>query len=316
MIMASQQNSTHVDPRSPRHWNNGSDRHTATRAAGAGPYLLGSSPAELDRLTFQSSILRPITERLFREAGLAEGMTVLDLGCGPGDVSFLAAEMVGPSGRVIGIDQAPEPIALARQRARERGIRNVEFEHTTIADFSSPVWFDAVVGRYILVHQADPTSCIRHVKRFIKPNGLFALHEISLRHGFRSYPRVPLWDRAGDWLIAAFSQTTPEWDHATRLVEHFVAAGLRCPTLFSEILCGSGKGSPLYAWVAETVKTVLPTLAASGVTTAEEVAIHTLSERLRHAVVAADAQIEGPMQICGWARLSGAADWEAARSPF
>jgi ubiquinone/menaquinone biosynthesis C-methylase UbiE len=58
-------------------------------------------------------ILRPITERLFREAGVKEGMRVLDLGCGPGDVSFLAAEMVGASGWVIGIDQAPEAITLA-----------------------------------------------------------------------------------------------------------------------------------------------------------------------------------------------------------
>jgi ubiquinone/menaquinone biosynthesis C-methylase UbiE len=106
-------------------------------------------------------ILRPITERLFREAGIKQGMRVLDLGCGPGDVSFLAAVIVGSSGWVTGIDQAPEAISLARKRTREEGIRNVDFEQTTIGEFSSPVQFDAVVGRYILVHQADPTTFIR-----------------------------------------------------------------------------------------------------------------------------------------------------------
>jgi ubiquinone/menaquinone biosynthesis C-methylase UbiE len=98
-------------------------------------YILGSSPAELDRLTLQAMILRPITERLFREAGVTEGMRVLDLGCGPGDVSFLAAEMVGPSGWVIGVDQAPEAIALARDRAREKRVTNVDFELTPIETF-------------------------------------------------------------------------------------------------------------------------------------------------------------------------------------
>jgi ubiquinone/menaquinone biosynthesis C-methylase UbiE len=77
-------------------------------------YFLGSTPAELKRLRFQATILRPITERLLREAGIKEGMRVLDLGCGPGDVSFLAAEIVGPSGSVLGIDQAPEAIGAAR----------------------------------------------------------------------------------------------------------------------------------------------------------------------------------------------------------
>jgi SAM-dependent methyltransferase len=267
----------------------------------------------LGRLTLQAMILRPITERLFRQAGIKQGMRVLDLGCGPGDVSFLAAEIVGPSGSVIGIDQAPEAIALARERTRENRIRNVDFELTTIEDFSSPVQFDAVVGRYILVHQADPTAFIRHVMRFIGPNGVLALHEVSLvRHHLRSYPPVPLWDRAGDWLIAAFNPNVPGRDAATRLVEHFTAAGLRCPSLFAEILIGGGESSPAYAWTAETVRSLLPVLFASGIATAEEVSIETLEVRLRNAIVAANAQVEGPVQICGWARVSGTADWEAA----
>lgn len=269
-------------------------------------YILGSSPAELDRLRFQAMILRPITERLFREAGMKEGMRVLDLGCGPGDVSFIAAEMVGPSGWVIGVDQAPEAIALARDRAREKCIKNVDFEVTSIETFSSPVQFDAVVGRYILVHQTDPATFIGHVMRFIRPDGVIALHEINTRHHVRSYPTVPIWDRAGDWLTAVFNPDNPGRDAATRLVEHFVTAGLCCPILFAEIPTGGGESSPLYAWIAETIRSVMPVLTASGIATEEEVSIETLEGRLRDSVVAANAQVEFPAQICGWARLSGA----------
>jgi ubiquinone/menaquinone biosynthesis C-methylase UbiE len=279
----------------------GSVQSSASKAADATLNVLGNSQAELGRLTFQAMILRPITERLFREAGITQGMRVLDLGCGPGDVSFLAAEIVGSSGCVIGIDRDPVAIALARDRARQQGIRNVAFEQTGIEEFSSAVQFDAVVGRCILVFQPDPPAFLRYVMRFIGPNGVLALHEISLRHRFRSNPTVSLWDRAGDWLVAGFNS---ERDVATRLVEHFMAADLRFPTRFAEIPIGGGASSPLYAWTAETIRSLLPAIAASGIATAGEISVETLEERLRDAVVAANAQVEFIPQICGWARLS------------
>jgi ubiquinone/menaquinone biosynthesis C-methylase UbiE len=266
-------------------------------------YFLGSTPAELKRLRFQATILRPITERLLREAGVKEGMRVLDLGCGPGDVSFLAAEMVGPSGSVLGIDQAHEAVAAAKDGARHNGIKNVDFEVTTVEAFTSSVRFDAAVGRYVLFHQSDPTAFIRHVMRHIEPNGVIAMHEISPRHRFRSYPTVPEWDKTGDWLTAAFHPDNPGRDAATRLVEHFVTAGLPCPMLFTEIPTGGGEDSPLYAWTAETVRSVIAVLAASAIATEDEISIDTLEDRLRTSVVAAKAQVEWPAQICGWTKL-------------
>ena len=68
-------------------------------------YILGHSPAEIQRLKDQAEILRPITKRLLLSTGICLGMKVLDVGCGAGDVAMLAAELVGPSGSVIGIDR-------------------------------------------------------------------------------------------------------------------------------------------------------------------------------------------------------------------
>jgi ubiquinone/menaquinone biosynthesis C-methylase UbiE len=60
-------------------------------------------------------MLRPITERLLRSAGIEPGMRVLDIGCGAGDVSMLAAELVGSTGSVVGIDRneigSPPPLS-------------------------------------------------------------------------------------------------------------------------------------------------------------------------------------------------------------
>src|SRR6516225_8474380 len=68
------------------------------------PYILGHSDAEISRLQTQAAILRPITERLLRNAGIRSGMRVLDVGTGAGDVAILAAQLVGPNGSVVGID--------------------------------------------------------------------------------------------------------------------------------------------------------------------------------------------------------------------
>ena len=77
-------------------------------------YLLGSAPRELQRLIRQSQIINPVTERLLRQTAVKQGMRVLDVGCGAGDVSLLAAELVGASGSIIGIDRSPEAIAMAK----------------------------------------------------------------------------------------------------------------------------------------------------------------------------------------------------------
>ena len=67
-------------------------------------YVLGQAPEAIQRLLKQGQLLNPFTRRVLKEAGITAGMKVLDLGCGPGDVSLLAAELVGETGRVLGVD--------------------------------------------------------------------------------------------------------------------------------------------------------------------------------------------------------------------
>lgn len=82
-------------------------------------YALGHSSRELDRLTFQASVFASFTSQLFVQAGIKPGMRILDVGSGSGDVSFLAAELVGEGGHVLGVDRS----AAAVERARGRAIR-------------------------------------------------------------------------------------------------------------------------------------------------------------------------------------------------
>jgi ubiquinone/menaquinone biosynthesis C-methylase UbiE len=119
-------------------------------------YILGHEQSEIDRLMVQSAVMRPFTERVFKAAGMSTGMRVLDLGCGPGDVSMLAANLVGPSGSVIGIDRSLEVISIAERRAGQAGLSHVSFKNVALEKFADTDAFDRVVGRFVLIYQSDP----------------------------------------------------------------------------------------------------------------------------------------------------------------
>ena len=90
-------------------------------------YILGRGEAETWHLIGQARFHDPFTRRLLEKAALKEGMRVLDGGSGAGDVALLAAELVGPRGGVMGVDQNPAILEVARKRAREVGLVNVTF---------------------------------------------------------------------------------------------------------------------------------------------------------------------------------------------
>ena len=90
-------------------------------AHAAGGYVFGSSAAEITRLNELAELLQPSTRQVLREAGITDGMTVLDIGCGPGSVAFLNAELVGRAGSVTGIDRDPAMLATARAHALSSG---------------------------------------------------------------------------------------------------------------------------------------------------------------------------------------------------
>lgn len=76
-------------------------------------YVVGSADPELRRPQTISVLYWNITRRWLENAGIGPGMSVVDVGCGPGNVTLLAADLVGPTGSVVGVDGASEALALA-----------------------------------------------------------------------------------------------------------------------------------------------------------------------------------------------------------
>jgi 2-polyprenyl-3-methyl-5-hydroxy-6-metoxy-1,4-benzoquinol methylase len=265
-------------------------------------YVLGHAPEELRRLILQAVTLRPFTARLLRDAKIGPGMRVLDLGCGAGDVTMLVAEMVGPSGSVVGIDRSAEAIALARERIGDTGRNNIAFAQCAVEDYPVVAPFDAVVGRYILIHQSDPVGLLRAATCLLRPGGIIAFHEPEFGR-LRSIPTVEIWDETAHAIVEVFRRTLPHYDIAGRLIGLFADARLPCPKVSCEVPIGGGTASPLYAWLAETLRSLSPQISQLGMATGDLMPIDSLESRLRAATVAASSQVEGPGQICAWAKL-------------
>ncbi len=121
------------------------------------------------------TFLRPTVTALIEAAGIHEGMTVLDAGTGFGDPALEIAEAVGPTGKVVGIDHDDLSLQIARSRANDRGLKNVEFRKMEVTEISLDVdSFDAAVSRNVVVYFGDPVGFLGQLLRVTKSGGRVA----------------------------------------------------------------------------------------------------------------------------------------------
>jgi SAM-dependent methyltransferase len=265
-------------------------------------YALGHSERELERLSAQARLIEPSTRQFFRDAGIAPGMRVLDVGSGPGDAAFLAAEFVGAEGEVVGTDRAPAAIAAARVRAKARALANVSFQEGDPTEISFERPFDAVVGRYVLTFVAEPAAMLRKLLRHLKPSGVIIFHEPDWS-GVRSFPSMPLYNRCCRLFIESFERLGIEPHMGLKLHSAFTSAGLPAPaTRMNTVVGGEADGTDWLTALADLIGALLPEIERLGLATAAEVQIGTLAERLRKEVATSGGMVVGRSEVGAWAR--------------
>jgi len=256
-------------------------------------YTLGSSAEELARLQRQGDYYADLTAMAMRQAGIGPGMRVIGAGSGAGDVAFLAAEIVGPTGAVFGIERSPAALAGAQARAQQAGRTNVTFVEDDVEGAQLGGTFDALVGRFILMHTRQPVSALRNLADHLHPGAPILFLEMDIPAA-TARPTVPLLEQMRNLIAEAFAangvSSAPGWD----LRGQFLAAGLPEPKLFYLGHLDPAPAQGNCQGVVSVLRSLMPIIEAKGLATSDELALDTLADRLSAALCEQNAQIMNP----------------------
>jgi SAM-dependent methyltransferase len=158
-------------------------------------YILKVGEAGERRLKLIHSVYGAGTEKLLSAVGIEPGMTIADIGCGIGTVSFWLAYQVGPTGVVWCVDNSPEQLGVAESSAGKLGLTNVRFIESSAESINLPdESLDVAYCRFLLDHLAAPSEAVEEVQRILKPGGAFVTETIDFT-GMASDPIQPVYAR-------------------------------------------------------------------------------------------------------------------------
>jgi ubiquinone/menaquinone biosynthesis C-methylase UbiE len=206
-------------------------------------YVMGRAANEYHRLSAQAQLWAPATRSALTRAGLAVGMHALDVGCGTGAAMRLIADVVGPSGRVIGLDCDEALGAEALSRLRSTGPDVFEFIAGDF-DAATPIdgqQFGLVLARLLVLHCTDPVKTIRRLWQWVKPGGVLLVMEYDMTT-FRAIPAHPVAKKAFDLMCELF-----------RALGKDVEIGSRMPELFRRASIGLSDGCDVWSHIQPNV---------------------------------------------------------------
>ena len=156
-------------------------------------YILDGSDQDLRRLLGIAETTREMTRSAFRRVGMQEGWHAIDCGCGPIGGLAVMAEMVGPAGRVVGVNVSEPAIQRARSVVAALQLGNVEVFAGDINDLGAAAVggpFDLAYTRLVLMHQPDPVRTLSQIAGLLRPGGWVVAQEALRSPPPRSHPHL------------------------------------------------------------------------------------------------------------------------------
>ena len=170
-------------------------------------YRFGYTNVELERLGIQHKVWEKATQSLWERAGFRTGMTIVDLGCGPGYTTIDLAKLVGPSGHIIAVDRDSEKsLPLLKSRLAEEALTNVEIRTLELNQLDlSPESVDGVYGRWVMMYlnPQEVRTLVERTTKWLRRSATFVLVEFCNYFNMSIYPPIELMNK----VVNAFYQS-------------------------------------------------------------------------------------------------------------
>ena len=228
-------------------------------------YVLQTGSKAVERLKIVMESYGPGTERLLDSLNSIDGKSVADVGCGTGLVSASFAKRVGATGKVVGIDSAPDTLAIARKMNDATNTKGIEWHNgdayaTGLADNT----YDVVYCRLLLLHLKEPARAVAEMHRIAKPGGLVICEDLATINT-QTYPIHSPIKTIQERIKNMAAKQGTDWDIGLALPSLFKSLGLtdiKISTHQPGHLTGEGKRLAEYTFLE-----AVPKMIAAGVLT-------------------------------------------------
>ncbi len=241
-----------------------------TRHMAEAEYVLGTHDAELERLGVQHRLWSAQAFQCWERAGIGPGSSVLDVGSGPGFTSLDLASLVGPTGRVVAVDESSRFIDVLRKRATMLGMRHLSAEvmdaQRIVVQASS---VEAAYARWVLLFVPNPGAVVEGVARALKPGGVFAVQDYVSWDAMRLSPPSEVFDRVAAATMATFEQAGGDARIGLRLPALMRSHGLRVEAILP-LQRVARSSDPLWAWPGTFFLNYVPLLVERGLLSSQD----------------------------------------------
>ncbi|MFL2983319.1 MAG: class I SAM-dependent methyltransferase [Candidatus Neomarinimicrobiota bacterium] len=232
-------------------------------------YILGTDQKELDRLKVQHKTWKSEAQKSWKTANFKLGDTLLDLGCGPGYCSIELANIVGKTGKVIGVDQSTEFIRYLEHIKNQHNL-NIEPYLSTFDDLKiEKESLDGIYCRWALAWIPNPEKILAKLYDYLKPEGRMVIHEYYYWTSHRTEPERSGLKKAISASLQSFKDSDSEIDIGKHLHRWFYNLNMRITNsrLMPKIAVPK---SDIWNWPKTFYKSYFPRLVSMNYLTNEE----------------------------------------------
>jgi SAM-dependent methyltransferase len=240
-------------------------------------YVLGTCNDESARLGLQHRLWSAATHQLWERAGVQPGQTVLDLGCGPGHATMDLAQIVGPTGRVLAIDESASFLKQLHDNAVARRFHHVERVLGDVQDLSTVLaseagQVDVAYARWVFCFLSNPEAVIEGLKKALRPGGRAAIQDyFNYERSMTLAPRCEAFTKVIHAVAASWRARGGDTDVMGKLPGLFAKHGFTIEHLDVNQRIAR-PGTTLWHWPNSFWQTFVPKLVETGFITADDMA--------------------------------------------